>query len=183
MYRVDTDVISEARKGDRANAGVRAFFNNATRGNFALFLSAITIGELRQGVELIRHRGDRTQAQRLERWLERLAVEYADAILPFDQETAEIWGRLRAPHPENPLDKQIAATAMIYQRAVVTRNTAHYNPTGVDLLNPFTSLSERALLTPAEPELAIPVAGRLKARESPFFRAQHRCDGECHTPS
>jgi predicted nucleic acid-binding protein len=73
--------------------------------NFALFLSAITIGELRQGVENIRHRGDSAQAARLERWLDRLTVDYADDILPFDQETAQIWGRLRAPHPENPLDK------------------------------------------------------------------------------
>ncbi|MBI2802973.1 MAG: type II toxin-antitoxin system VapC family toxin [Gammaproteobacteria bacterium] len=138
MYLVDTDVISEARKGEKANAGVRAFFNNATRNNIELYLSAITIGELRKGVESIRHRGDRVQAQRLERWLGRLTNNYADAVLPFDQETAQVWGRLSAPRPENPLDKQIAATALIYDLAVVTRNTAHYAPTGVRLLNPFT---------------------------------------------
>jgi predicted nucleic acid-binding protein len=50
---------------------------------------------------------------------------------------AQVWGRLRAPNPENPLDKQIAATALIYDLVVVTRNTAHYAPTGVRLLNPF----------------------------------------------
>jgi predicted nucleic acid-binding protein len=111
VFLVDTDVISEARKGDKGNAGVREFFSNARRSNFALFLSAITIGELRQGVENIRHRGDSAQSARLERWLDRLTVDYADAVLRFDQETAQIWGRLRAPHPENPLDKQIAATA------------------------------------------------------------------------
>jgi toxin FitB len=138
VYLVDTDVISEARKGAKGNAGVKAFFDNASRDNVALFLSAITIGELRQGVEIIRHRGDGTQAQRLERWLNRVTLEYADAILPFDEETAQIWGRLRVPHPENPLDKQIAATALIYDLAVVTRNSAHYEPTGVRLINPFT---------------------------------------------
>lgn len=138
MFLVDTDVISEARKGDKANAGVREFFGDASRNNIALFLSAITIGELRQGVEMIRHRGDSAQSARLERWLDRLTVDYADAILPFDQEAAQIWGRLRAPHPENPLDKQIAATALIHDLTVATRNTDHYRPTGVPLVNPFT---------------------------------------------
>ena len=137
MFLVDTDVICEARKGDKGNAGVRQFFRNASRNSIALFLSAITIGELRQGVENIRHRGDSAQAARLERWLDRLTVDYADAILPFDQETAQIWGRLRAPHPENPLDKQIAATALIHDLTVVTRNTDHYQPTGVKIVNPF----------------------------------------------
>lgn len=130
-------MISEARKRDKANVGVREFFGNASRNDIALFLSVITIGELRQGVENIRHRGDSAQASRLERWLGRLTVDYADAILPFDQEAAQIWGRLRAPHPENPLDKQIAATALIHDLTVVTRYTAHYEPTGVKIVNPF----------------------------------------------
>ncbi len=138
MYLIDTDIISEARKGDNANVGVRAFFSRANSDNIALFLSAITIGELRQGVELIRHRSDENQAQRLGRWLSRVTSDYAEAILPFDHETAQVWGRLRAPHPENPLAKQIAAIALIYDLTVVTRNVAHFTPTGVRLLNPFT---------------------------------------------
>ena len=137
MYLVDTDVISEARKGVRADAGVRGFFASATRERTALYLSVITLGELRQGVERIRHRGDQTQAQTLERWLQQVTVKYGDAILPFEEDAADIWGRLRATHPENPLDKQIAATALIYDLVVVTRNTSHYQPTGVRLLNPF----------------------------------------------
>lgn len=138
MYLVDTDVISEARKGEKANAGVRTFFQTASLDNTPLFLSAITIGELRQGVEIIRYRGDGIQAARLERWLDRVTNDYADAILPFDEETAHIWGRLRVPHPENPLDKQIAATALSYDLIVVSRNSGHYEPTGVRLINPFT---------------------------------------------
>lgn len=90
MYLVDTDIISEARKGDKANAGVRAFFRDIARENTALYLSVITIGELRQGVEKIRHRGDKPQAARLERWLNRIMNDYADAILPFDHETAQV---------------------------------------------------------------------------------------------
>jgi hypothetical protein len=135
---VDTDVISEVRKRDQANAGVKAFFSNASRDNAALFLSVVTIGELRQGVEAIRYRGDAQQAARLERWLNGITNDYADAILHFDEETAHVWGRLRVPHRDNPLDKQIAATALIYDLIVVTRNLSHYEPTGVRLLNPFT---------------------------------------------
>jgi hypothetical protein len=55
VFLVDTDVISEARKGEKGNVGVREFLSNARRNNLALFLSAIAIGELRQGVENIRH--------------------------------------------------------------------------------------------------------------------------------
>src|SRR5579864_6626489 len=138
MYLVDTDVISEARKGDQGNAGVRAFFSRASQEGADLYLSAVTIGELRQGVERIRYRGDKSQAQRLEQWLLRVTSAYADRILPLDEETAHVWGRLRVPNPENPLDKQIAATALIHDLVVVTRNIAHFTPTGVRVLNPFT---------------------------------------------
>ena len=138
MYLIDTDVISEARKEEKANAGVRKFFADADRDNVPMYLSVVTIGEMRQGVEIIRHRGDESQARVLERWLERVIDRFEDAILSFDQETAEIWGRLRVPNRENPLDKQIAATAIINELTVVTRNIAQYAPTGVGLLNPFS---------------------------------------------
>lgn len=137
MYLIDTDVISEARKGDKAHPGVRAFFRDVARDAAPLYLSAITIGELRQGVEAMRHRGDAPQAARLEKWLDRVCGDFGDAILPFEQEAAHVWGRLRVPHPENPLDKQIAATALSYDLIVVTRNVDHYQATGVRLLNPF----------------------------------------------
>ena len=80
MYLLDTDVVSEIRKAGNANPGVRAFFTNASRESFELYLSVITIGELRQGVERIRHRGDAAQAKRLERWLAQVTSTYADAI-------------------------------------------------------------------------------------------------------
>jgi toxin FitB len=138
MYLIDTDVISEARKGGKANAGVKAFFRDAVRDGAALFLSAVTIGELRQGAEAVRHRGDATQAARLERWLDRVSSDFEEAILPFDREAAHVWGRLRVPNSENPLDKQIAATALIHDLVVVTRNIDHYKTTGVRSLNPFS---------------------------------------------
>ena len=137
VYLVDTDVISEARKGPRAHSGVREFFADAGRRGAALYLSAVAIGELRQGVERIRHRGDAVQARRLERWLGEVTTQYAESILPIDAEVAEVWGRLRVPHADNPLDKQIAATALIYGLVVVTRNVAHFAPTGVPVHDPF----------------------------------------------
>ena len=137
MYLVDTDVVSEVRKGDRANSGVRAFFHEVASEDAQVYISAITMGELRRGVENIRHRGDEPQAVRLESWLDALMSTYGDSILAFDGEMAQIWGRLRVPHPENALDKQIAATALIYDLVVVTRNIAHFQSSGVRLLNPF----------------------------------------------
>jgi toxin FitB len=137
VYLVDTDVISEIRKGEKANSGVRAFFESASRDAVNVYLSVVSIGELRQGVERIRHRGDEEQAHLLERWLNRVSRAYADVILPIDEETAHVWGRLRVPNPENPLGKQIAATALIHDLTVVTRNTEHFLPTGVRLKNPF----------------------------------------------
>jgi toxin FitB len=78
------------------------------------------------------------QARLLERWLERVVANYADSILSFDEDAADIWGRLRVPNPHNSLDKQIAATALLYGLTVVTRNASHYADTGVPVLNPFS---------------------------------------------
>jgi predicted nucleic acid-binding protein len=138
MYLVDTNVISEARKKSKANTGVRAFFKQAIEDETRIFISVVTVGELRRGVESIRYRGDVRQANQLEKWLEVLMAEYQDHILDINQDIAQLWGRLRAPHPENALDKQIAATALIYELTVVTRNHKDFVKTGVRVLNPFT---------------------------------------------
>ena len=137
MYLVDTNVISEARKKSKANKGVRAFFKQAVEDETQIFISVVTVGELRRGVELIRYRGDVRQANQLEKWLEALLTEYQDHILDINQDVAQLWGRLRVPHPENALDKQIAATALIYELTVVTRNHKDFIKTGVRVLNPF----------------------------------------------
>lgn len=137
MYLVDTNVLSELRKQRKADRGVRRFFERAAENSDPLYLSVITIGELRRGIELIRHRGDGTQAARLEAWLDVILEEYEEHILGLDADTAQLWGKLRVPHPEHPLDKQIAATALIYGLTVVTRNDRDYAQTGVEVLNPF----------------------------------------------
>ncbi len=138
MYLVDTNVISEARKKSKANNGVRAFFKQVIADDTQMFISVVTVGELRRGVELIRYRGDVRQVNQLENWLAALLNEHQDKILDINQDIAQLWGRLRVPHPENALDKQIAATALIYELTVVTRNHKDFAKTGVCVLNPFT---------------------------------------------
>ncbi|MGI4860606.1 MAG: type II toxin-antitoxin system VapC family toxin [Janthinobacterium lividum] len=137
MYLVDTNVISEIRKKERANEGVRAFFRNASQNDEALYLSVVTVGELRRGVEIIRHRGDTAQSAALEAWLTAVLGEFARNILPIGTDIGQIWGRLRVPHPENALDKLIAATGLIHDLVIVTRNTDDFSGTGVRTLNPF----------------------------------------------
>lgn len=139
MYLIDTNVISEARKQDKADCGVRRFLARMEAEEMPVYLSVVTIGELRRGVELIRHRGDAPQARQLEAWLQTVLSEYADCILPMDEDIAQLWGRLRVPHAEHALDKQIAATALIHNLTVVTRNQRDFEATGVPVINPFDS--------------------------------------------
>ena len=136
MYLVDTNVISEARKGRKANPGVQRFFRAIEAEN--LYLSVQTVGEIRRGLENIRHRGDLPQARKLERWLDLVVADYADRILSFDQECAQVWGRLMSPHHEHPIDKQIAAIALIHDLTVATRNVDDFRRTGTRTKNPFT---------------------------------------------
>jgi hypothetical protein len=135
MYLVDTNVISEARKGAKANSGVKKFFQQTDAND--IYLSAQTIGEIRRGLENIRQRGDIPQTKKLEKWLDLIVDGYADKILSFDEECAQVWGRLMSPHPQHPIDKQIAAIALIHDLTVVTRNVDDFRGTGVEIKNPF----------------------------------------------
>ena len=137
MYLLDTNIVSEARKRERANPGVSRFFAEAIESGQGLFLSAISVGELRRGVALIRHRGDAAQAQLLATWLDNLLAEYADCILDFDRDAAQLWGHLRVPDASHAIDNQIAAIALLYDLTVVTRNAPDFAGTGVRVLNPF----------------------------------------------
>ena len=142
MYLLAPTVVIAARKRERADPGVVALLRAAAARDEALYLSVVTIGELRRGVELIRHRGDETQASLLERWMQTVLRDHGNQILAFDADAAQVWGRLRVPHPEHELDKQIAATALVHDLTVVTRNVRHFRPSGVKLLNPFSGRLE-----------------------------------------
>ena len=137
MYLIDTNVISEARKQAKANRGVIAFFETVVASSEPVFLSAISVGELRRGVERIRQRGDAEQARLLEAWLASLVESFAERVLAFDADAAQVWGHLRVPSPDHALDKQIAAIALVNDLTIVTRNVADFEGSGVRLTNPF----------------------------------------------
>lgn len=138
MYLVDTNIVSEARKGGKANAGVLAFWRSADTDS--LYLSAISVGDIRRGIENLKHRGDLKQAGLLEQWLDTITQEFSQRILNFDADCAQVWGKLMSPHPQNAVDKQIAAIALIHDLTIVTRNSGDFAGIGVKLLNPFAPI-------------------------------------------
>ena len=137
MYLLDTDVISETSKGPKLNPGVRRFLERAEQSASPMFISVVSVGELRRGVEMLRRRKDVHRLRKLEAWLEQLLLEHESHILDFGQEEAHVWGWLRVPDPENELDKQIAATAITHQLTVVTRNRRHFANLHVKVIDPF----------------------------------------------
>jgi predicted nucleic acid-binding protein len=134
MYLVDTNVISESRKGAAANPGVVQFFHSTQP--IERYLSVQTVGEIRRGIENIRRR-NQLHAIRLDSWLDAIILEYANRILSFDLDCSQVWGRLMSPQSSHPVDKQIAAIALIHGLDVVTRNVADFSTMGVNLINPF----------------------------------------------
>jgi predicted nucleic acid-binding protein len=134
MFLVDTNVLSERRKGTKADPGIVEFIDGREH---ELFLPVQTVGELLSGVERLRQRGDSGQALQLEAWLLPMMDEFATRILPFDLLCAQTWGKLMGANDQNPFDKQIAAIALVYDLTVATRNTSHFVGTGVRVLNPF----------------------------------------------
>lgn len=137
MYLIDTNIISEIRRWERANPGVRRFFQQAETEGHELYLSVVTVGELRRGIEHVQYRGDLPQAAILERWMNAVLQRFAKSILVVDEAVAHAWGRLRVPHPEPAVDKLIAATALTRGLVVVTRNVADFAGPGLHVMNPF----------------------------------------------
>lgn len=134
MYLVDTNVISERRKGRGADRGVVQFIDNP---DHELYLPVQVIGELQRGITNLRRRGDRPQASLLETWFRSILEDASLNIVEFDLECARMLGVLMGVNEQHPIDKQIAAIALVNDFTVVTRNTAHFSGTGVRVLNPF----------------------------------------------
>lgn len=135
-YLLDTNVISELRKGERADANVTAWF--ASVADEKVFLSVLTIGEIRRGIESVRRR-DPASAAALDRWLALLSEAHGDRILTIDRAIAEEWGRMNVPDPLPVVDGLLAATARVWDLTLVTRNIADVKDIGVELFDPFAS--------------------------------------------
>ena len=135
-YLVDTNVISEIRKGARGNPGVVAWYATVTDED--LCLSVLVLGEIRKGVELKRRR-DPAQADLLEAWLDQIKIAFGARALPVDATIIEAWGRMAAirPIPIPVVDGLLAATAKVHDLTLVTRNEADVADLGVKILNPF----------------------------------------------
>lgn len=134
-YLIDTNVISELRKGQRANKGVLKWFE--TNDDAKMWLSVLVVAELRRGANLLRRR-DVAAADRLDAWLISLETNYADRLLPVTLDVARQWAMLGVPDPIPVIDGLLAATAITQKLVVVTRNTADISRSGAECENPFT---------------------------------------------
>ncbi len=135
-FLVDTNVLSELRK-PKPNRGVLDWFE--TVDGHELFLSVLTIGEIRRGITGLEQRGDRAQANALESWLAHILDHYDNHIAVVDGAVAQEWGRIKPAQPVPVIDGLLAATAIVHGWVLATRNTADIARTRARLHNPFTA--------------------------------------------
>lgn len=134
-YLLDTNIVSETRKV-RADARVMAFL--AASDTSSLFVSALTLGELRKGVEAKR-RVDPAAAARIAEWVDSIESTFADRILSVDSAVARRWGELSAERSRPVIDTLIAATALVHRLTLVTRNAADVRGIEVATIDPWTA--------------------------------------------
>ena len=133
-FLLDTNVLSELRKGDRANPSVSAWY--ATTESRELFTSVLVLGEIRHGIEKKRAK-DPMFATRLEHWLQGVMRDYQSHILAITLEVAELWGSLALTQTVSEPDGLIAATALFHDLTLVSRNESDFKATDVKTLNPW----------------------------------------------
>lgn len=133
-YLIDTNIISELRKGSRCDANVRVWWGTVRDED--LFLSVLVLGEIRKGIDRARPR-DPAKADALERWLGEVTTAFADRVLPVDGEIADAWGQMSAHRTVPAIDALLAATAQVHGLALVTRDEGDVSDLGVEVVNPF----------------------------------------------
>ena len=139
-YLIDTNIISELRKGARCDAHVAAWF--ASIADEDLFLSTLVLGEIRKGVERARAR-DADKAASLERWLQEVESAFDGRVLGIDNAVSDQWGRMSAVRPVPVVDGLLAATALTNGLTLVTRNDRDVAGLGATVLNPFNGAQTR----------------------------------------
>ena len=133
QYLLDTNILSETRK-KQADEKVVAFLTSADPSS--IYISVLTLGELRKGVAQKR-RTDPATAASLAAWVDGLEFGFANHILAVDTATAKVWGELSAQRPRPVIDTLLAATAIVHELTFVTRNTSDVEDIDMTLLNPF----------------------------------------------
>ena len=133
-FLIDTNIVSEVRKGDRCDPAVAAWWAGIAEDD--LWVSVLVLGEIRKGVELARRRDPR-KAAFLDVWLTELVANFSERILPVDADVAGEWGRIAAIRPVPVIDALLAATARANRLTLVTRNAADVAGLDVEVLNPF----------------------------------------------
>jgi toxin FitB len=131
---LDTNVISELRKGERADASVVAWAKTVRQEN--LYTSVLVLGEIRRGIE-IKRRKDPRQGDALDRWFAGVQLRLGGRVLPVDEHVADIWGRIGSPDPLSLVDGLLSATALAHDMTLVTRNVKDVKRVGVKVVNPF----------------------------------------------
>ena len=132
MFLIDTNVLSDAYKGVQQPSRWLAHTDPDKA-----FVSVITIGEIERGV-VLKQRKDAIAARKIGFWLQGLRQGYGDRLLPVSEEIATLWGRLSAARTRGTPDGLIAATALVHDLILVTRNVADFEDTGLTVLNPWT---------------------------------------------
>ena len=139
-FLIDTNVLSELRKEAKMDQNVRQWFDAVRPED--IYLSTLTIGEIRHGIELLRRR-DQKAAVQLDTWLAEVQKDTGGRILPITNEIPEQWGRFGIPDPVSVIDGLMAATAMVHGHTLVTRNVRDIEQTGVAFINPFNQERNR----------------------------------------
>jgi predicted nucleic acid-binding protein len=135
-FLLDTKVISEIRKRDRAHANVARWVTRTSVEEIGT--SVIVLAEIRRGIELKRRR-DPEQAKSLDRWFSQMRTRLGDRVLSIDEPIAEAWALLSIPNPLPLIDGLLAATAKVHGLTLVTRNVSDIAKAGVLFLDPFSA--------------------------------------------
>jgi predicted nucleic acid-binding protein len=135
-FLLDTDVISEVRKRERAHPNVSRWVARTPVEEIGT--SVMVLAEIRRGIELKR-RNDPAQATSLDQWFASMRARLGDRVLPIDEPIAETWARLGIPDRLPLIDGLLAATAKVRGLTLVTRNIADIRRTGIALLDPFSA--------------------------------------------
>jgi predicted nucleic acid-binding protein len=135
-FLLDTNIISEIRKRDRAHPNIARWVARTPADEIGT--SVLVLAEIRRGIELKR-RNDPEQAKSLDRWFLQMRVRLGDRVLPIDEPIAQAWAVMGIPDPLPLVDGLLAATAKVHDLTLVTRNVAHIAATGVSVLDPFAA--------------------------------------------